>query len=312
MRLSILALALGLIFTFPLVAMADEPVLASALAEPVASVPGSLVLVGGGATPEVILDRFLQLAGGKHAHLVVIPTASIKADRPDQLKSFGYWRAQDVASVVLLHTRKREQANDREFTKALQDATGVWISGGDQSKLVEAYRGTVVERELHHLMARGGVVGGTSAGAAVMSSVMITGGNTAPQVDAGFGLLPGVVVDQHLMRRNRVPRLLSALTTHPGYFGLGIDEQTAVVVKGHTLTVLGDATVRVCFCACGGQGAAVETLHTGEERDLALLSSKAVSRARAVLAKDKTEVAHPAKAATPAAPAHGESTHAMK
>jgi cyanophycinase len=286
-------LALGL--TLSGLTRAAEPVLASALTEPVSPLPGALVIVGGGGMPTSIREYFLNLAGGKRARLVVIPTASVKADTSDQLKSFGYWKAQDVDSVVLLHTRRRDQANDRAFCRALHDATGVWMSGGDQSKLVAAYRGTTVERELHDLLQRGGVIGGTSAGAAVMSSVMITGGNPSPQIDSGFGLLPGVVVDQHLTRRHRIPRLLSALTTHPGYFGLGIEEQAGVVVQGKTMTVVGDADVRICFPPCGKKDAEVETLHPGDSRDLVDYSQRAIARARQLLSKDKTEPLHAMK-----------------
>jgi cyanophycinase len=300
---------------------AEEPPMASALVEPVTSVPGWLVLVGGGSTPEAVRDRFLQLAKGKQARLVIIPTASAKADTIDPQKRFGYWQARDVASVVMLHTRSRAQANDPTFARCLHDATGVWISGGDQTKLVDAYRGTMVEHELHDLLVRGGVIGGTSAGAAVMSSVMITGGNPAAQVDAGFGLFPGVVVDQHLMRRNRVPRLLSALTTHPGYFGIGIDEQTAVVVHDHTLTVLGEATARLCFAPSAKEAADVKILHSGDQADLASLSRSAVARARLILGKDhsdataahggKNDAAHAAKS-EPMQGSKSEPMHAMK
>lgn len=266
-----------------------EPAFAAALTEPASPIHGSLVVVGGGGMPESIRDRFLQLAGGKHARLVVIPTASYKADSPEQLRSFGYWKSQDVESCVLLHTRKRDQANDPKFARALHEATGVWLSGGDQTKLTAAYRGTAVERELHDLLERGGVIGGTSAGAAVMSSVMITGGNPTAHIDQGFGFLPGAVVDQHLMKRNRVPRLLGVLTTHPGYFGLGIDERTAVVVQGRDMTVLGDDAVRVCFSASGGQAADVQVLKPGEHADLVTLSRTAVNRARQLLSRMKSE-----------------------
>jgi cyanophycinase len=268
-------------------APAAEPTLASALAEPVSPIAGSLVLVGGGGLPDAIRERFLQLAGGKHARLVVIPTASSKADTPDQLKSYAFWKSQDVESCELLHTRKRDQANDPKFIRALREATAVWLSGGDQSKLVAAYRGTGVESALHDLLTRGGVIGGTSAGAAVMSSVMITGGNPAAEVDTGFGFLPGAVVDQHLTKRNRVPRLLGVLTTHPGYFGVGIDEQTAVVVQGRTMTVLGDAAVRICYSACGQQMADIQILKSGEHADLVSLSRAAVARARGLFTKEK-------------------------
>jgi cyanophycinase len=261
-------------------ARAGEPAFAAALTEPTHPIPGALVIVGGGSTPDAVRKRFLELAGGKNARLVVIPTASAKADTPRLLKSFGYWKSQDVASCVLLHTRRRAEANDPNFSRPLSDATGVWLSGGDQSRLTAAYRGTMVERALHDVLARGGVIGGTSAGAAVMSSVMITGGYQPAEVDTGFGFLPGVVVDQHLMRRHRVPRLLGVLTTHPGYFGLGIDEQTAVVIQGRTLQVVGEATVCICFPASGTERPKVDVLHPGDHADLITLSSNAVGRAR--------------------------------
>jgi cyanophycinase len=270
--------ALGLAARSP----AADPPFTSVLSEAVSGIPGALVIVGGGATPADVRDKFLDLAGGKGARLVIIPTASAKADT-EQSRSFAYWKTQAVASVVLLHTRRREQADDPAFARPLHEATGVWITGGDQTKLVAAYRGTAVERELHDLLTRGGVVGGTSAGAAVMSSVMITGGNPSAQVDAGFGLLPGAVVDQHLMRRNRVPRLLGVLNTHPGYFGLGIDERTAAVVQGKSLTVLGEDTVRVCFASSGKEAADVRVLKSGQSADLAALSREAVARARRLL-----------------------------
>ncbi len=287
MRKSNLAAALLVVSCTWSAVRAAEPTLASALAEPVAPIHGSLVLVGGGSLPESIRERFLELAGGKRARLVVIPTASIKADNPEQLKGFAYWKALGVESCTLLHTRRREQANDPKFLKVIHEATAVWLSGGDQSRLVAAYRGTGVEHELHDLLDRGGVIGGTSAGAAVMSSVMITGGSQVAEVDAGFGFLPGAVVDQHLMKRNRVPRLLGVLTTHPGYFGVGIDEQTGVVVQGRTMTVLGQAAVRICFSAAGQQMPDVQVLKSGDRADLVSLSRAAVTRARQFFTKEK-------------------------
>src|SRR5206468_722813 len=103
------------------------------------------------------------------------------------------------------------------------EATAVWMGGGDQSRLAAAYRGTAVERELKNVLRRGGVIGGSSAGAAVMSSIMITGGNPEAQVDTGFGLLPGFVIDQHFHNRNRLARLRGVLAKNPEYLGLGID-----------------------------------------------------------------------------------------
>jgi cyanophycinase len=121
-----------------------------------------------------------------------------------------------------------------------------------------------VERQLHHLLARGGVIGGTSAGAAVTSEVMIRGGNHVAELGRGFGFLRGVIVDQHLSERNRLRRLQGAMARHPGYLGLGIDEQTAVVVQRRVARVLGERQVHVCF---PGQGT-VKVFRSGDRIDL--------------------------------------------
>jgi cyanophycinase len=145
----------------------------------------------------------------------------------------------------------------------------VWLSGGDQSRLVAAYRGTQVERALQGVLARGGVIGGTSAGAAVMSPLMIIRGNPSAQVGPGFGWLPGLVVDTHFGRRHRQPRLLGVVTTHPGFLGLGIDERTAVVVRGRSMEVLGEASAELCMPQGGARGASWRTLRPGDHADLA-------------------------------------------
>src|SRR5262249_53182564 len=156
-------------------------------------------------------------------------------------------------SVVLLHTRKSEEANDPVFVQPLTTATGVWFEGGEQTRLMAAYRGTAVEKALHNILARGGVLGGTSAGAAIMSTVMIASGNPQANVEEGFGFLPGVIVDQHFLQRNRVNRLFGVVAQHPDQVGLGIDEQTAVVVKGRSLTVVGSSYALVCLAASAGR-----------------------------------------------------------
>jgi cyanophycinase len=243
--------------------------------------PGALVIVGGGLLPEAVRDRFLELAGGKKARLVVIPTASARAHQTGVFKSFAYWRAQGVASAVLLHTLDRAKANDPQFIKPLTEATGVWLGGGDQARLASVYRGTAVERELRKVLGRGGVIGGTSAGASVMSTVMIVGGNPLPEVGDGLGLLPDVVIDQHFQNRNRLKRLLNVLRKHPECLGLGIDEQTAVIVKGHTGTILGNANVRVCLPPQGRDPERVEVLRAGQYIDLLTLQRAALSRTKA-------------------------------
>jgi len=242
-------------------------------------VKGALVIVGGGGLPDDVRDRFLELAGGANAHLVIIPTANIKADQFHALKSYTFWRSQKVHSVVFLHARKREEANDPAFVRPLTEATGVWFSGGDQSRVLATYHGTTVEKELHNVLHRGGVIGGTSAGAAIMSPVMITGGISEASVGAGFGFLPGFVVDQHFQQRNRFARLLGVLRRHPQLFGLGIDEQTAVVVRGHSLTVLGESNAHL-YLPIPGKQPKEEVLHRGSRPlDLTVLTRTVIAQA---------------------------------
>jgi cyanophycinase len=235
---------------------------------------GSLVIVGGGLMPDVVRDKFLALGGGEKTKLVVIPTASGKAEanRLQVLNSYRYWTAVEKAgklkSLFFLHTRDESRANDPSFVKPLTEATAVWFTGGDQSLLMKAYKGTAVEREVKKLLARGGVVGGTSAGAAVMSGVMIKYGNPAPVLGPGFGLLDGVVVDQHFQERRRLKRLQAALEKHPELVGLGIDEQTGIVVQGLSATVVGRRNVRVCLPPSPMGKSEVKIFAAGDRIDL--------------------------------------------
>jgi cyanophycinase len=207
---------------------------------------GALVIVGGGKLPAAVRDEFIAKAGGAgKAKIVVIPTASTYAD--DEKEHAGYlqqWKDAKAADVTLLHTRDQKTANSDDFVKPLADATGIWFSGGDQSKLTKAYAGTKVLDVIKKRYADGAAVGGTSAGAAVMSDVMITGGTEEATTADGFGLLPGTVVDQHFTQRKREKRLAGVLAKHPKALGIGIDEGTAVVVSGGTATVLGEGVVQ--------------------------------------------------------------------
>ena len=194
---------------------------------------------------------------------------------------YSYWERMGFGSVKMLHTLDPKQANDPSFVKPLTEATAVWMSGGDQLRLTKAYRGTAVERELRRLLARGGVVGGTSAGASVMSSVMITGGNPQARLGIGFGLLPDVVIDQHFENRKRQKRLLGVLAENKNCLGLGIDEDTAVVVRGHTFTVVGEANVSICLPPSEQDQEPIQVLKSGEVGDLLQLSHRMRTRLNA-------------------------------
>lgn len=247
-------------------------------------IPGALVICGGGKLPDEAARRFVKFAGGPAARLVVIPTASAEADKAKAESFLSSWRKREVASVVLLHTRSREEASREAFIKPLLNATGVWFSGGNQSRISDAYRGTAVEKALHALLARGGVIGGTSAGAAILSRVMIAGGKEEAKLGTGFDLLPGAVIDQHFLARGRRQRLVGVLSSRPGLVGFGIDEATALIVRGRLLEVVGSSTVSVLLAPEGKGGPGLrplkeQQLRQGSVADLTALRRSAAARA---------------------------------
>ncbi len=250
-----------------------------------AGVPGALLIHGGGGVSEALRRHFVALCGGEKARIVVIPTASQSAERADAADYYlSDWRAIGVAAeaLTLLHSRDRARADDDAFVAPLRQATGVWLSGGQQSRLAESYLGTAVEREILALLVRGGAVGGTSAGAAIQSALMIAGGRgEAPELARGLPLLPGAVVDQHFSQRQRLPRLQAALAQRPGHFGLGIDERTAVEVKGRQLRVLGEGTASLVLPAGAGRPALVHALEDGARADLVTWQRRARGRSEA-------------------------------
>src|SRR5262245_26299353 len=248
-------------------------------AAPPGPIPGSLVLAGDGKLPDAVRKQFFDLAGGAKARLVVIPTAGAGADGPEAGAALDPWRELKPGSAVVLHTRDRKTADDPAFVAPLREATGVWLDGGDRARLTAAYKGTAVERELAAVLKRGGVVGGTSAGMAVRSEVMIAGGGPEARVGPGFGWLPGFVVDEHFVARDRLGRLAGVLAGRPGLVGLGVDEATAAVVRGRRIRVLGESTVTVVLPASANRPQKVEVLKPGSEADLLALRRAALARA---------------------------------
>jgi cyanophycinase len=248
--------------------------------EPPEPLKGALVISGGGNLPDAAADAFVKLARGPKARLVVIPTAAASAGQVDAEGAAALWRMRGIREVDVLHARSRDEANAADFVKPLTEATAVWLGGGDQARLAAAYGGTRVETELHMLLGRGGVVGGTSAGAAVLSGLMIVGGAVVPRLEVGFGLLPGGVIDQHFLKRNRCDRLLEVLHRNPGWFGLGIDEGTAVIVQGRTLAVVGDSYAVAVLGGTAHRPASCQLLKAGDKADLIALARAAIERTR--------------------------------
>jgi len=272
------AAGLGLVFYAGLgrLAVVESKAAASAAAPLMPRPRGGSLLIAGGNTTEEIRACFVELAGGPKARIVVIPTASNAAESPAVLKA---WARYGLASLTSLHAKTRQDAEGPGFADPLGDATGVWLGGGSQQQLASRYLGTDLEAQLQGVLKRGGVIGGTSAGAAVMTRVMIAGGRGEASLDRGFDLLPDAVVDQHFLKRNRLGRLLGVMKKNPGLLGLGIDERTALVVDvvGCRARVVGSSYVVACVPDPDAEMAHVEFLKPGDEADLSALRNRAPS-----------------------------------
>ncbi len=210
---------------------------------------GTLVAAGGGHLGPEVLDAFVRHAGGRDARIVVIPSAGPGEDYPADWKGLRSFVDAGVAQVSVLHTRDPLEADSPEFVVPLLEATGVWIPGGEQWRLVDAYLGTRTHRELEELLARGGVVGGTSAGASILASFLVRGSKADRVVDEGydkgFAFLKTVAVDQHLLTRSRQHDLFQVLGRRPDLLGIGLDEGAAVVVQGDRAVVIGSSRVAI-------------------------------------------------------------------
>ena len=226
---------------------------------------GSLVIAGGGCVTSDVRERFVELAGGPEARIVVIPASDPQPE--DECQWLDPWRSLGVLSVEFCNARDRAMANDPAFCAPLQRATGVWFSGGYQELLAKRYVDTAVETCLHELLKRNGVIGGCSAGAAILSRVMIEEGEVKPVEARGLDLISNAIVDQHLLRRNRIWRLQQMLEAHPTLVGLGIDERTALVVeiRSWRLKVIGESYALVCVPASGSLPERIEVLKPGDD-----------------------------------------------
>jgi len=212
--------------------------------------PGALVLVGGGANRAVFMDRFMQLAGGSRARLVIIPTALDDATlTPDRLQQLTQPNGMGGVTASVLHTRDRTVADSADFVQPLRQATAVWILGGDETLLSQAYAGTRTQTEIAAVFASGGVVGGTSAGAMIAGSVLVRA-KVSPLTVTGtrpaFDLLPNSYVVPHWSQRKlNFDLLAAAFAAYPSRAAIGIDESTAAIIQGDKLEVAGDGRVGV-------------------------------------------------------------------
>ena len=216
---------------------------------------GTVIIIGGAedkVRDRVILSRFVALAGGENATIAVISTASsLGLEAGERYRAvFGEL---GVKRVRPLHAVTRPQANDEAAVAAVHDATGVFLTGGNQLRLSSTIGGTRLADAIFERFSDGAVIAGTSAGASAMSSHMIAFGASGAtpkhrmaQIAAGLGVLPGVIIDQHFQQRNRLGRLLSLIAQNPSLLGLGVDEDTAGVVgPDHIMEVIGRGSITV-------------------------------------------------------------------
>ena len=199
--------------------------------------------------PNVIFDRFFKEAGGRDAKIVVVPTAGAEDSYDKSARAIKMFKKAGGTNVHLLHTRDPKEADTEEFVSVLKAARAVWFAGGRQWRLVDSYLGTKTEAAFHDVLKRGGVIGGSSAGATIQGSYLVRGapeGNhimMSPGHEVGFGFLRNSAIDQHLIARKRQNDLLPVIRSHPHLLGVGIDEATALVVQGRIAEVIGNSKV---------------------------------------------------------------------
>jgi cyanophycinase len=241
--------------------------------------PGPLLLIGGRHQdlPSGIRDELFHLAGGKEARIVVIPTAVASAEEPmTQQELKQPWLDLGARSVEILHTRERTKADDAAFVRPLSEATAVFITNGHGHRIFDAYRGTLVEKELKALHARGGLIAGTGTGAVVLGERVLARPMQDQLTEPGLGLLSGLLIEDRSDRAG----FPEAIAASPGFVGLMIEPATAALIRGPRLQVLGEGTVTVRLGAGARQEAKVETLKSGGQLNLPEVRAEAVGRAR--------------------------------
>ena len=221
---------------------------------------GTLIIVGGGNLDGTgIVEKFIELAGGPGKKFVIVPTAGGNRGRDGAITAYdetavvASWVRRGVKNVKMLHTHDPKVADTEAFVKDLRDADAVWFNGGRQWNIVDSYVNTLTYREFHKVLERGGVIGGSSAGATIQGEYLVRGDTTGPNVvmtaepahQEGFKFLRGSAIDQHINARNRWDDLIPVIQKFPKLLGIGLSEGTAIIVKGDAFEVLGKWKVSV-------------------------------------------------------------------
>jgi cyanophycinase len=221
---------------------------------------GTLVIQGGGSDADTgIFETFINKAGGLRAKIVVVPTAGGNRNADGSIKPYkeedviALWKKRGALNVHMLHTHDPKVADTEEFARVLRDANGVWFDGGRQWNIVDSYAHTLTEREFHKVLDRGGVIGGSSAGATIQGEYLVRGAIAGPQImmtpepehEHGFAFLRRSAIDQHINTRNRWDDLIPVIKRYPNLLGIGISEGTAIVVTGDRFEVIGKWKVAI-------------------------------------------------------------------
>ena len=222
---------------------------------------GTLVIVGGGSMAGTgIMERFIELGGGaEEGRFVVVPTAGGNYDREGDLRVFdedqvlASWRERGVMNVSMLHTHDAKLADTEAFSADLAQATAVWFNGGRQWNIVDSYAGTRTYDLFHAVLERGGVIGGSSAGATIQGEYLVRGATEGSQIvmtdeenhQLGFEFLRKSAIDQHINARMRWDDIIPVIEQQPHLLGIGLSEGTAIIVTGDTFEVMGKWKVAV-------------------------------------------------------------------
>jgi cyanophycinase len=237
----------------------------------------------GGGTQNPIAKRFVELAGGANANFVIIHVPNSRAPKDERPLTQRVASANDAQSAIAfgvkkmtaLHVTDREAADSEEFVAPLQTANGVWITGGDLDRLTRECKNTRLHRELKAVFERGGVVGGESAGAMILTKQITKNVKGVPpgvkpntDLDEGFGFVEDLLVVPHLIRMGWQENLVPVIAAYPKLLGLGIDEGAAVVVQNGLMDVIGASQVAIYDNEDHG-GKRYYFLSTGDRFDLA-------------------------------------------
>lgn len=214
---------------------------------------GTLIVIGGGTLDSTIYVEFKKYAGGDDSRIVVIPTAM-----PDEflqqdsalIKIRQGFEKYGFGEVTILHTRDTADANDPKFIEPIKNATGIYFVGGRQWRIADAFLNTRAHEEMFRLLDRGGVIAGSSAGATIQGSYLARGDTENNQImmgnhEQGLGFISNIAIDQHVLARNRQFDMFDILKKRPELLGIGLDENTAIVVKGDEFEVIGASYVTI-------------------------------------------------------------------